>query len=87
MARSNHLCASVAQESASATPRTKCAYVGLAAAQSPNAPSTCTHAADAWARAQISVVGSNAPVFTFPACMQTIAGPLMGGIALATMRP
>ena len=53
----------------------RCAYRGDAAAQSPNAPSTCSHAPDCSHRYSIGSSGSNAPVFTLPACAHTIAGP------------
>ena len=59
--------ASVDQESASSKPSVRYRYRGEAAAQRPNAPSTCTHACAARARRQISRAGSKAPVFTLPA--------------------
>ena len=71
----SHLCASTAHESAPAAPAVRCARPGAAAAQSPKAPSTWHHAP--WARhaATIGSNGSKAPVFTLPACAQTIVGP------------
>ena len=61
--------------------------VGAALAQSPKAPSMCTQAPCSWARAMRGSKGSNAPVFTLPACRHTIVGPLIGGSASARMRP
>ena len=49
---------------------------GEAAAQSPNAPSTCSQAPAPAQSAAISASGSKAPVFTSPACAQTMVGPL-----------
>src|SRR5581483_2717179 len=71
----SHLCASTDQESARSAPATRCANRGLAAAQRPKAPSTCSHAPASAAAAAISAKESNAPVFTSPAWAQTIAGP------------
>ena len=71
----SHLCASVAHESARSTPSTRWRSESGRAAQSPNAPSTCTHAFGAASRASaIAWKGSNAPVLTSPACAQTIVG-------------
>ena len=42
--RFSHLWPSTTQESAASRPATRCSKAGLAAAQRPNAPSTCTHA-------------------------------------------
>ena len=56
-------------------PRSRLASAGLAAAHSPNAPSTWTHAPCSCAAAAISASGSIAPVLTLPACAHTIAGP------------
>src|SRR5262249_40416971 len=83
----SHLWASVAHESASAMPSTRCFRRGLAAAHRPNAPSTCTHASMLWAASQISPIGSQAPLFTFPTCAQTITGPRSRGISHAFIRP
>src|SRR5213080_1485261 len=55
----SHLWASVAHESASAKPFTRCARAGAAAAQSPKAPSTWTQAPASLARGMISAAGSN----------------------------
>ena len=55
-------------------PSTRCRVCGLAAAHSPNAPSTCTHAPAARAASQIVRKSSHAPVFTLPACAHTIVG-------------
>ena len=64
-------------------PSTRCARAGAAAAHRPNAPSTCTQAPAACARcARSRRTGSNAPVFTLPACTQTIAGPDSAGSAI-----
>ncbi len=71
----SHLCASVAHESASAMPSTRCARDGAAAAHRPKAPSTWTHAPASCAAAHAARSGSDAPEFTLPACAQTIAGP------------
>ena len=60
---------------------------GAAAAHSPKAPSTCTHAPAACATRQTSPTGSNAPVLTLPACAQTIVGPAMRGSCSARRRP
>ena len=50
---------------------------GLAAAQRPNAPSTCTQARRPRGRAAtIASKGSKAPLFTQPAWAQTIVGPV-----------
>ena len=68
-------------------PRTRCARSGAAAAQRPKAPSTWTQAPAAWAGRQISPTGSKAPVFTLPACTQTIVGPEIAGSASARIRP
>ena len=70
----SHLCASVAHESASSAPRTRWRRAGLAAAQRPNAPSTCTHAPAVRASRQTSSSGSIAPPLTLPAWATTIAG-------------
>ena len=83
----SHLCASVAHESAPATPATCAAVPGEAAAQSPNAPSTWTQAPWSLAQASSGPNGSLAPLFTLPACRQTIAGPVQRGQAAGTMRP
>src|SRR5205823_12926659 len=56
-------------------------------AHNPNAPSTCTQAACSPAALQISTAGSNAPVFTLPACMQTIVRSDKCGNLLARIRP
>ena len=56
-------------------PSTSAVVRGLAAAQRPNAPSTCTHASFAFAAPPIASKSSHAPVFTLPACAQTIVGP------------
>ena len=55
--------------------RDEVASPGRAAAQSPNAPSTCSHAPAPRQRRRSRANGSNAPVFTSPACAQTIVGP------------
>ena len=52
---------------------------GEAAAQSPNAPSTCTQAPWSLAQATSGPNGSLAPLLTLPACRQTIAGPSSAG--------
>ena len=53
---------------------------GDAAAHSPNAPSTCSQAFGRVASASaIGPSGSNAPLFTLPACGATIGGPSMAG--------
>src|SRR6184192_3608563 len=83
----SHLCASIAHESAAAYPCTRCARCGAAAAQSPNAPSTCTQAPAALAGGMISSAGSKAPVLTLPACRQTSVLSSSGGSAAARMRP
>ena len=70
----SHLCASVAHESARPTPSTRCARPGDAAAHSPKAPSTCTHAPASLASGMARAKSSLAPVFTLPACRQTIVG-------------
>ena len=58
----SHLCPSTAQESASSRPATRCASRGLAAAHSPNAPSTCSQAPCArGSAAAIAASGSQAP--------------------------
>ena len=49
--------------------------VGLAAAQSPNAPSTWTQAPWSWAAAMAPAKSSKAPLLTLPACRHTIVGP------------
>src|SRR5215813_1620204 len=67
-----HLCASVAQESASSKPRVNSSNFGETRAHNPNAPSTCTHAPTSFTRLQISSAGSKAPVFTFPAWIHTM---------------
>ena len=72
----SHLCASVAQESARSQPSVRWRKRGLAAAQSPNAPSMWSQAPSASQASAISPSGSTAPVFTFPAWAQTIVGPL-----------
>ena len=56
-------------------PSTRSARAGVAAAHSPNAPSTCTHAPTSWAAAIASRNGSNDPECTLPACKQTRVGP------------
>src|ERR1035438_6601116 len=81
----SHLWASVAQESAAAAPATRWACRGLAAAHSPNAPSTCTQAPDSCARRQISATGSNDPVFTLPTWTQTTLGVFNSGSASASL--
>ena len=48
---------------------------GDAAAQSPKAPSTWSHAPAAEAASAIGSSSSQAPVFTSPSCAQTIVGP------------
>ena len=73
----SHLCASVAQESARSAPATSGRSRGLAAAHSPNAPSTCTQAPCGRAASQISPTGSSAPLLTLPSCAHTIAGPAL----------
>ena len=83
----SHLWASVAQESASRTPAVRCLSTGAAAAHSPKAPSTWTHAPARLAQGTIASAGSQAPVLTLPAWMQTIAGPESGGSASARIRP
>ena len=55
----SHLCASVAQESARSAPATRCRRRGLAAAQSPKAPSTCSQAPASSAASAIASSGSN----------------------------
>src|SRR6266550_470374 len=83
----SHLCASIAQESAAAKPPMRCARAGAAAAQSPNAPSTCTQAPAAFACGMILSAGSNAPVLTLPACRQTSVLSSSGGSASARILP
>ena len=56
-------------------PAVRCRYDGLAAAHSPNAPSTCTHASYRRATGIARAKSSNAPLCTSPAPRQTIAGP------------
>ena len=80
----SHLWASVAHESASSTPCTRCRRAGLAAAQRPNAPSTCTHAPASRAAAHTSGIGSMPPPLTLPTCAITIAGPLPEASAVAS---
>ena len=80
----NHLCASVAHESASSMPRVWCLNGALAAAHSPNAPSTCSHPPHRLTIGAISWSGSNAPVLTFPDCAQTITGPITSSSAAAS---
>ena len=63
----SHLWPSTAQESARSTPATRWRRAGAAAAHSPNAPSTWTHAPRSCATSQIASNGSLAPVFTLPA--------------------
>ena len=53
---------------------------GAAAAHRPKAPSTCTHAPAGFARAQMAVRSSHAPVFTLPSCAITMVGPAIAGI-------
>ena len=60
-------------------PSVRCRYDGLAAAHSPNAPSTCTHASYVRATGIAAAKSSNAPVCTSPAWRQTIVGPVAGG--------
>ena len=69
------------------TPSVRCARAGAAAAHRPNAPSTWTQAPARRAMGQISRAGSNAPLFTLPACRQRIAGVARAGSASARMRP
>jgi hypothetical protein len=83
----SHLCASVAQESASPAPATCRAVAAEAAAQSPNAPSTWTQAPCSRAQAISGTNGSLAPLLTLPACRHTSAGPLSGGRAEGSIRP
>src|SRR5213594_606551 len=83
----SHLWASVAHESASAKPFTRCARAGAAAAQSPKAPSTWTQAPASLARGMISAAGSNAPVLTSPACRHTIVSASSRGIASLRILP
>ena len=65
----SHLCASADHESAPVAPSSRCENRGDAAAHSPNAPSTWTHAFRRRSRISgiASANGSNAPLFTFPA--------------------
>ena len=60
------------------TPAVDARCRGLAAAQRPNAPSTCTqaHRSSRWAAATTASKGSKAPLLTQPACAQTIVGPV-----------
>ena len=67
--------ASVDHESAASWPRIRSRIEGTAAAQIPNAPSTWTQAPRSCAIGISSASGSKAPVFTLPACVQTIVGP------------
>ena len=82
----SHLCPSVAQESAFAWPSMSPRRVGLAAAHSPNAPSTWTHAVEHRSRTSsiAEPSGSDEPVFTLPAWRTTIVGPSDGGRATAS---
>jgi hypothetical protein len=74
----SHLWASVVHESAPARPATQSCSVGTAAAHSPNAPSTWSHAfGSPRTISTISGSGSKDPVFTLPACAQTMVGPSM----------
>src|SRR5665648_607842 len=70
----SHLWRSTAQESARWCPATKLRRDGVAATHKPKAPSTCIHAPYAAHASAMSSNGSKAPVFTLPACAQTIAG-------------
>src|SRR5262249_23799680 len=76
-----------AQESASPTPATCPAVAGEAAAQSPNAPSTWTHAPCSRAQTISGTNGSLAPLLTLPACRHTNAGPLSAGRSPGSIRP
>ena len=69
------LWASVAQESAPSNPAVKCRCADDAAAKSPNAPSTCTHAPCRWAASIASPKGSKPPECTLPAWSRTMVGP------------
>src|SRR5690606_12366392 len=71
----SHLCPSHAHESASSTPSTRWRVAGLAAAHSPKAPSTWTHAPCSCATSQPRRRSSHAPVLTLPACRHTMVGP------------
>ena len=55
-------------------PAVRCRYAGLAAAQSPKAPSTCTHVGCACAISMHSSSGSHAPECRLPAWSSTIVG-------------
>ena len=70
----SHLCASVAHESARSKPRTRCARAASRGPEAERAVDVHPRAGLA-ARARDLATGSNAPVFTLPACMQTIVGP------------
>jgi hypothetical protein len=68
----SHLCAPVAQESAHSIPSTRGRRRGVAAAQSPNAPSTWSHELRPARRSAVAGTDSNAPLFTLPAWTETM---------------
>ena len=84
----SHLCASVAHESACSTPSSE---MRAAARRPPPTARTRRRRAPrrrpARVRSAIAASGSNAPVFTLPACAQTIVAGESGGSASARMRP
>jgi hypothetical protein len=55
-------------------PATRCLVAGPAAAHSPKAPSTWTQAPYCLAASHPAKRSSQAPVFTLPACRQTMVG-------------
>ena len=58
-----------------------------ALAHRPNAPSTWTQTSSARIESHTAPTESNAPEFTFPAWVQTIAGPSTSGSAATHIRP
>src|SRR5262245_19738786 len=70
----SHLYPSVAQESAVSIACVRLLKRGLALAQTPKAPSTCTQAPYHFAIGISSANESNAPIFTSPACSNTNVG-------------
>ena len=71
----SHLCASVAHESARSTPPRDAAAPRSPCPQAERAVDVQPRAMRA-RRSAIASNGSNAPVFTLPACAQTMAGPV-----------
>ena len=73
----SHLCPSEMTESARSTPSVSDRAFGETRANSPNAPSTCTHASCCSHSSATSTIGSKSPALTSPAFAITIAGPAL----------